>query len=115
MIGESKQGDQYPFYSDYPTISEYGTYIFDSQSDSTKITNIFLKMDNTPYNWAGGAPLDKDFKIVYTKEEITIYNGVESGNIWINKKQESSRFSLKRCSGTENDPALVAFKIDKVS
>ena len=114
MIGESKQGDQYPFYSDYPTITEYGTYIFDSQSDSTTNTNVFLKMDNTPYNWAGGGPLDKDLKIVYTKEEITIYS-VEIGYVWINKKQESSRFSLKRCSGTENDPALVTFKIDKVS
>ena len=115
MIGESKQGDQYPFYSDYPTITEYGTYIFDSQSDSTKNTNTFLKMDNTPYNWAGGSPLDKDFKIVYTKEEITIYDSVEAVHIWINIKQESSRFSLKRCPGTENDPALVTFKIDKVS
>lgn len=114
MIGESKQGDQYPFYSDYPTITEYGTYIFDSQSDGSKITNMFLKMDNTPYNWAGGAPVSEDLYIVYTKEEIII-RVATSQSTWINIKQESSRFSLKRCSGTENDPALVTFKIDKVS
>lgn len=109
-----KEGEKYPFYSDYPTITEYGTYIFDSQSDETRQSNIFLKMDNTPHNWVGGAPISMDLHIVYTKEEIIIRDA-RNLQPWINIKQESSRFSLKRCSGTENDPALVTFKIDKVS
>ncbi len=115
MIGESKQGDQYPFYSDYPTITEYGTYIFDSQSDSTTPTNVFLKMDNTPYNYAGSANMNKDFAVVYTKEKLTIYNDTVMKTPWITREQESSTFSLKRCRGTENDPPLVTFKIDKKS
>ena len=115
MIGESKQGDQYPFYSDYPTITEYGTYIFDSQSDSTKFTNTFLKMDNTPYNYAGGGNMNDDFAVVYTKEKLTIYNDTVMKTPWITRVQESSTFSLKRCDGSEKDPPLVTFKIDKKS
>ena len=115
MIGESKKGDQYPFYSDYPTITEYGTYIFDSQSDSTKFTNTFLKMDNTPYNYAGGGNMDKDFVVVYTKEKLAVYHDTTMKIPWINCTQESSTFSLKRCDGTEKAPPLVTFKIDKKS
>lgn len=112
---ESKQGSQYPFYSDYPTITEYGVYLFDSQSDSTSNSNVFIKMDGTSYNWCGGGPLNRDFAVKYTKEKLTVYSNTVMSNAWIIKEQESSSFSLKICSGTEADPALVTFKIDKVS
>ena len=112
---ESKQGSQYPFYSDYPTITEYGVYLFDSQSDSTSISNTFIKMDGTSYNWCGGNSLNRDFAVEYTKEKLTVYANTEMSMVWIIKEQESSSFSLKRCGGTEADPALVTFKIDKIS
>lgn len=112
---ESKQGSQYPFYSDYPTIAEYGIYLFDSQSDSTSNNNVFVKMDNTSYNYCGGAPLDRDFYVEYTKDGVTEYRDTELKQQWFRREQESSSFSLKRCSGTENAPALVVFKVDKIS
>ena len=115
MMEESKQGSQYPFYSNYPTITEYGVYLFDSQSDSTSYDNTFIKMDGTSYNWCGGGPLYRDFAVEYTKEKLTVYSDTVMSSVWIIKEQESSSFSLKRCFGTENDPALVTFKIDKVS
>lgn len=114
MIGESKQGDQYPFYSDYPTITEYGTFYFQPQIEDNTNTNLFLKLDDTHYNWCGGARKNQQIYVEYTEERIIIRQSFE-GFIWIQKEQKSSRFSLKRCSGTENDPALVTFKIDKVS
>ena len=115
VMEESKQGSQYPFYSDYPTITEYGLYLFDSQSISTSNCNTFIKMDGTSYDWCGGGPLNMDFAVEYTKEKIIVYSNTVMSNVWIIKEQESSSFSLKRCFGTEKDPALVTFKIDKVS
>ena len=114
MITEEGQS-KYPFYSDYPTITEYGVYLFDSQSDSTSIENVFLKMDDTSYNWCGGGPLNRDFYVEYTEDGLTAYIDAELKQQWFRREQESSSFSLKRCSGVESAPALVVFKVDKIS
>ena len=114
MIIDESIGTTYPFYSDYPTITEYGVYFFDSQSDSTSNNNVFIKMDNTPYNYCGGAPLNRDFYVQYTGEYVAAFRDVGMNRPWFRKEQESSRFSLKRCSGTESSPPLVVFKVDKI-
>ena len=114
MITEEGQS-KYPFYSDYPTITEYGVYLFDSQSDSTSNSNVFVKMDNTSYSYCGGGPLNIDFYAEYTKDGLTAYRDAGFKQRWFRMEQESSSFSLKRCSGTESAPALVVFKVDKIS
>ena len=114
MLEEFKQSGKYPFYSDYPTITEYGLYLFDSQSDSVSSSNIFLKMDDTSYNYCGGGPLDIDFYVEYKKDGVAAYIDAGLEQQWFRREQESSSFSLKRCSGIENAPALVVFKVDKI-
>ena len=110
---QANSGTVYPFYSDYPTITEYGTFYFYPQTDDSTITNLFLKIDDTPYNWCGSASKKQTLIIEYTKENIAISQYWGAIN-WIKKVQESSRFSLKRCAGTENDPSLVVFKVEKI-
>lgn len=115
VMEESKQGSQYPFYSDYPTITEYGTFCFQPQTEDKAITNLFLKLDDTPYNYCGGATKSTILYVEYTAENIAIRKNLPTNPVWIHKEQESSRFSLKRCAGTETYPPLVTFKIDKIS
>lgn len=115
VMEESKQGSQYPFYSDYPTITEYGIFCFQPQTKDNTPTNTFLKLDDTPYNWVGSTQKSMIFYIEYTAENIAIRQNLLTNPVWIHKEQESSSFSLKRCGGTEADPALVTFKIDKIS
>lgn len=114
MIEEMSMRKMYPFYSDYPIITEYGVYFFDSQSASDSVTNVFLKMDDTNYNYCGGAPLSRDFYIEYTEQGVTGYRDAGFREQWFKREQASSSFSLKRCAGTESAPPLVIFKIDKI-
>lgn len=112
---EANSGTVYPFYSDYPTITEYGQYVFTAQTNATTLTNTFIKMDNTACAYAGGSAMNKSFLVEYTKQKLVIYNFTYVGPIWITKEQESNSFSLKRCAGAESSPPLVTFKVDKIS
>ena len=112
---QANSGTVYPFYSDYPTITEYGQYVFTAQTDATNNINTFIKMDNTPYNWAGGGAMNKSFAVEYSEQKLIVYDGTQiGGRIWMAKEQESSNFSLKRCEGTESSPPLVVFKVDRI-
>ena len=114
-MSEEKGQEKYPFYSDYPTITEYGQYVFTAQTDATNNINTFIKMDNTPYNWAGGGAMNKSFAVEYSEQKLIVYSGTQIGGyIWMTKEQESSNFSLKRCKGTESSPPLVVFKVDRI-
>ena len=112
---QANSGTVYPFYSDYPTITEYGQYVFTAQTDATTLTNTFIKMDNTAYAYAGGGAMNKSFAVEYSEQKLIVYNSAQiDGRIWITKEQESSNFSLKRCAGTESSPPLVVFKVDRI-
>lgn len=112
---QANSGTVYPFYSDYPTITEYGEYVFTAQTDATTNTNTFIKMDNTAHTYAGGGAMNKTFAVEYSEQKLIVYHNTQtSGYIWITKEQESSSFSLKRCAGTESSPPLVVFKVDRI-
>lgn len=116
MMMTSAESSDFPFFSDYPVITEYGKYNFYSQSDESTITNTFIKMDDIEYTYCGGGAKSKNFSAVYTAEKLIIYQSPDaSGTIWITKNQKSSSFALKRCAGTANAEPLVTLKVEKIS
>ena len=112
---QANSGTVYPFYSDYPTITEYGKYIFTPQTDRAGSSNTFLKMDDTSYQWCGGLNLNESFSATYSREKLIIHSNTDFKGTWIAKEHESSRFSIKRCGGAETDPPLTILKVDKIS
>lgn len=117
LFHKSKQGFK-PYYSDFPTFTEYGTYDLTPQEDDTKNSNVYIKLDGTSYNYCGGAALNEKLRIIYTEDSFSVYKRIayieSMMNKWITKNQTSKIAKFKRCDGTENDKAKMVFYIEKV-
>lgn len=111
MMGESKQGFK-PYYSNYPIFTEYGTYRLTPQTDDSTITNTYVKLDDTSYNWRGGGPISDIILVTYTENTFEVYK--VNYYTWFTIEQESKVARLKRCAGQENNAAKVEFYVEKV-
>ena len=116
VLSVSKQGFQ-PYYSDYPVFTEYGTYRLTAQTDDSSITNVYVKLDDTSYNWCGSVSKNAKLYVEYAKNSFAVFLSKADGSIanrWFIKEQESKVARFKRCMGTESSEPLVEFYVEKV-
>ena len=114
LLSESKQGFK-PYYSNYPIFTEYGTYRLTPQTDDSTITNTYVKLDDTSYNWCGGGARSISIQVIYTENTFEVSRLTPGGLVkWFTKEQESKVARLKRCSGDERSVPLVEFYVEKV-
>lgn len=105
-------GVSYPIISNYPALTEFGTYSFTPISVSTSDTvETFVKSGDQAYANLGDFHSSKSFTVVISDSMIILV--VDGGMISAGFSEFPVR--VKRCHGTESDPGITLFSVTKLS